>query len=97
MRDGRRMRYAGLVICRQQPGTAQGVTFMTLEDETGFVNVVLWPSVFERYAVLAKTATFLGITGTLQAQHGVVHLVADRLWSPRMHLTPRGAPSRDFH
>ena len=96
MRDGRRVRYAGLVICRQQPGTAQGVTFMTLEDETGFVNVVLWPSVFERYAVLAKTATFLGITGTLQVQQGVVHLVADRLWSPRMHLQPPGAPSRDF-
>jgi error-prone DNA polymerase len=70
---------------------------MTLEDETGFVNVVLWPSVFERYAVLAKTATFLGITGTLQAQQGVVHLIAEKLWSPRMHLKPPGAPSRDFH
>ena len=96
MRDGKRVRYAGLVICRQQPGTAQGVTFMTLEDETGFVNVVLWPSVFKRHAVLAKTATFLGITGTLQAQQGVVHLVAEQLWSPRVHLKPPGTPSRDF-
>ncbi|MBI4381200.1 MAG: error-prone DNA polymerase [candidate division NC10 bacterium] len=97
MRDGRRVRYAGLVICRQQPGTAQGVTFMTLEDETGFVNVVLWPSVFERHALLAKTATFLGITGTLQAQQGVVHLVAEQLWSPHVARAPASTPSRDFH
>jgi error-prone DNA polymerase len=97
MRDGRRVRYAGLVICRQQPGTAQGVTFMTLEDETGFVNVVLWPSVFERHAVLAKTATFLGITGTLQVQQGVVHLVAEKLWSPQIERAPATASSRDFH
>ncbi|MDE2060211.1 MAG: error-prone DNA polymerase [candidate division NC10 bacterium] len=66
MRHGRRVRYAGLVICRQRPSTAGGVTFMTLEDETGFVNIVLWPNVFKRHATLAKTATFLGVTGTLQ-------------------------------
>jgi len=97
MRDGKRVRYAGLVICRQQPGTAQGVTFMTLEDETGFVNVVLWPSIFERHAVLAKTATFLGITGTLQVQQGVVHLVAEQLWTPQVGRAPASASSRDFH
>ena len=51
MKNGQRVRYAGLVICRQRPGTAGGVIFMTLEDETGFVNVVLWESVFKRYAV----------------------------------------------
>jgi error-prone DNA polymerase len=96
MRDGWSVRYAGLVICRQQPGTAQGVTFMTLEDETGFVNVVLWPSVFKRHAVLAKTATFLGITGTLQAHQGVVHLVAEHLWKPRVARQPVSASSRDF-
>jgi error-prone DNA polymerase len=97
MRDGRRVRYAGLVICRQQPGTAQGVTFMTLDDETGFVNVVLWPSVFERHALLAKTATFLGVTGTLQAQQGVVHLVAEQLWTPQVGRPPASTPSHDFH
>ena len=48
MPDGRRVRYAGLVICRQRPGTASGVVFMTLEDETGFVNVVLFADVYER-------------------------------------------------
>jgi error-prone DNA polymerase len=70
---------------------------MTLEDETGFVNVVLWPSVFKRHAVLAKTATFLGITGTLQAQQGVVHLVAEQLWTPHIARAPATASSRDFH
>jgi DNA polymerase III alpha subunit len=47
---------------------------MTLEDETGFVNAVVWESVFQRYSVLAKTMSFLGITGTLQVEDGVVHL-----------------------
>jgi error-prone DNA polymerase len=97
MKDGETVRYAGLVICRQQPGTAGGVVFMTLEDETGFVNIVLWESVFKRYSVLAKTVSFLGITGTLQIEDGVVHLVAEKLWEPRVNLTPSGAPSRDFH
>jgi DNA polymerase III alpha subunit len=60
MPNGRRVRYAGLVICRQRPGTASGVTFMTLEDETGFVNLVVWPKKFEEYAVLMKAVPFLG-------------------------------------
>jgi error-prone DNA polymerase len=106
-KDGQRVRYAGLVICRQRPGTASGVLFMTLEDETGFVNAVVWPAVFERFPLLARTASFLGLTGKLQVQQGaapVVHLVADELWVPR--LGPGGptdeegraiAKSRDFH
>jgi len=94
---GRRVSYAGLVICRQQPGTAGGTVFMTLEDETGFVNVVLWKRVFEAYAVLAKTAMFLGVTGTLQVEQGVIHLVAEKLWTPRVRREPASVPSRDFH
>jgi error-prone DNA polymerase len=97
MKNGEKIQYAGLVICRQRPGTAGGVVFMTLEDETGFVNVVVWESVFKHYSVLAKTVSFLGITGTLQVEEGVVHLVAEKLWEPRMKLKPTGAPSRDFH
>jgi error-prone DNA polymerase len=97
MQNGEKVRYAGLVICRQRPGTAGGVVFMTLEDETGFVNVVVWESVFQRYAVLAKTVSFLGITGTLEVEDGVVHLVAEKLWEPKTELKPTGAPSRDFH
>ena len=97
MKNGERIRYAGLVICRQRPGTAGGVVFMTLEDETGFVNVVVWESVFNRYSLLAKTVNFLGITGTLQVEDGIVHLVAEELWEPRLELKPASTPSRDFH
>ncbi|MFQ5899351.1 MAG: error-prone DNA polymerase [Candidatus Methylomirabilia bacterium] len=97
MRHGERVRYAGLVICRQRPSSADGVIFMTLEDETGFVSVVLWERVFQRYAALAKMAVFLGVTGPLQVEQGVVHIVAERLWTPRVRREPVGAPSRDFH
>jgi error-prone DNA polymerase len=97
MKNGEPVRYAGLVICRQRPGTAGGVVFMTLEDETGFVNVVVWESVFQRYSVLAKTVSFLGITGKLQVEDNVVHLVAEKLWEPKLELKPTGARSRDFH
>ena len=95
--NGRSVRYAGLVICRQTPGTASGVTFMTLEDETGFVNLVIWERVFERFVTLAKTAVFLGVSGTIQREHDVVHLVARTLWTPSVHHRPPMLRSRDFH
>jgi error-prone DNA polymerase len=97
MKDGDHVRYAGLVICRQRPGTAKGVVFMTLEDEAGFVNVVIWERVFQKYRLLAKTASFLGVTGKLQVQSGVVHLVAEKLWAPRVRLKPSKTKSRNFH
>jgi error-prone DNA polymerase len=101
--DGARTPYVGYVICRQRPGTASGVVFFTLEDETGFVNAVVWSRVFEEFEVLARTAGLLGITGRIQSQQGVVHLVAERLFAPRLGAaspppTPQSAPrSRDFH
>jgi error-prone DNA polymerase len=87
-----------MVICRQRPGTAGGVTFMTLEDETGFVNAVLWQRVWEQYGPLAKTTAFLGITGQLQVEEGLVHLIAESLWLPRLDRSqsPPASPSRDF-
>ena len=97
MPDGRRVRYAGIVICRQRPATASSVTFMTLEDETGFVNVVVWKRVFDDHAVLARTASFLGVTGKLQSESGVVHIVAEALWTPEISARPPTAGSRDFH
>src|SRR5262245_17241258 len=97
MKHGARVRYAGLVICRQRPGTASGVTFMTLEDETGFVNLVVWSNVFERYALLARSESFLGVSGKLQVEEGVVHLVADRLWRPEVEGVLPELESRDFH
>ncbi|MFT4705800.1 MAG: error-prone DNA polymerase, partial [Bradymonadia bacterium] len=95
--DGRKARFAGLVICRQRPGTASGVVFMTLEDETGFVNVVLWPKVFEEHHVIAKTSSFLGVTGRVQSKDNVVHLVADSLWVPELDGRPQQVRTRNFH
>ncbi|MDD5307029.1 MAG: error-prone DNA polymerase [Deltaproteobacteria bacterium] len=96
MKHGRQARYAGLVICRQRPGTAGGVVFMTLEDETGLVNLVCWQDVFARHEIVAKTAPFLGVTGRIQAQDGVVHLIADELWTPALDLAPASAGSHDW-
>jgi len=78
-------------------GVLLTVVFLTLEDETGFVNVVLWPTVFKRHLVLANTAVFLGVTGRVQAQEGVVHVIAERLWSPCVGSRPVHVRSRDFH
>lgn len=97
MPHGRFANYAGLVICRQRPSTASGTIFMTLEDETGFVNVIIWPSVYENFQLIAKTQDFLGITGQLQAEEGVVHLIAETLWRPQLGGDVQGARSRDFH
>ena len=93
---GARIDYVGLVICRQRPETASGVTFYTLEDEVGFVNVVVFRPVFDRHVVLARTASLLGVSGRIQREAGVTHLVAENLFSPS--LAPSAVPrSRDFH
>jgi error-prone DNA polymerase len=97
MPDGRRVRYAGLVICRQRPGTASGVVFMTLEDESGFVNLVVWSRVFERHAVLVRTESFLGVSGRLQVRDGVTHVVAETFWRPDLRRSPAVGESHDFH
>ena len=94
---GTRVNYAGAVICRQRPGTAGGTVFLTLEDETGFVNVVVWPHVFERHTALVRAAPLLGVSGRIEAADGVVHVVAERLWLPPLPAATPAAPSRDFH
>ena len=93
---GRRASYAGLVICRQRPGTAKGVVFMTMEDETGFVNLVIWQNVFEKYRVMVKTRSLLGVTGKIQNSEGVTHLVAEKFWVPELPAEPERVRSRDF-
>jgi DNA polymerase III alpha subunit/intein/homing endonuclease len=93
---GRRVTTAGLVICRQRPGTASGVVFMTLEDEHGFVNLILWAKTFERFRRVATTSGLLLAHGTVEATSGVVHVMVERL--ERLRLA-RELPSmsRDFH
>lgn len=79
-RDGRRCRLAGIITVRQRPGSAKGVMFMTLEDETGIANAVLWQSTFERYRRQAMGARLVLLEGRLQrSPEGIVHLVAERV------------------
>ena len=90
------IKVAGLVTCRQRPQTASGVTFMTLEDETGFMNVVVWPSLMKDYYRIVHEATLLGVSGYVQQSDGVTHVIARVLvdlshWPGQMRLR-----SRDF-
>lgn len=95
--DGKRLRYAGMVICRQHPENAKGITFFTLEDETGFVNVVVRPQLLESQAVVARTSGLLGVMGKVESRHGVVHLLAERLFQPEVGQSLPKLVSRDFH
>jgi error-prone DNA polymerase len=78
--DGRWLMTAGLVLVRQKPGSAKGVMFATLEDETGIVNAVIWPSLYERQRQVILSASMLAINGKIQREGDVVHLVAQRLF-----------------
>ncbi len=77
--SGRRVDVAGLVLVRQRPGSAKGVIFMTLEDETGVANAIIWPKVFERYRALVLGSRLVRVSGRLQNEMGVIHVVADRI------------------
>ena len=96
--EGARVAVAGLVILRQRPGTAKGVIFITLEDETGTVNLVLYSRVFERYELVARHAGMLLARGRIDRRGDVVHVRTshlERLDMPEgQSLTVR---SRDFH
>jgi error-prone DNA polymerase len=94
---GRTARVAGLVTCRQRPDTASGVIFVTLEDETGNVNVVVWKRVGERQRAELLGARLLAVQGVIERDGDVVHLVARRLADYSRLLGPLAAASRDFH
>ena len=76
---GARVCVAGLVLVRQRPGTAKGVIFVTLEDETGVANVVVWAKVYERFRRAVIAGRLLRVTGRLQREAGVVHVVAETI------------------
>ena len=88
---------AGLVTCRQRPDTASGVVFVTLEDETGCMNVVVWRHLVETQRNELLGARLMGVQGVVQRDGDVVHLVARRLLDYSPLLGPLSAPSRDFH
>jgi error-prone DNA polymerase len=84
---GRRFAIAGLVLIRQRPGSASGVVFVTIEDETGVANLIVWPPVLERFRRAALGATLLYCRGRLQREEGVIHIVAEDLrdWTRRLN------------
>ena len=77
--SGARVRISGLVTCRQRPGSANGVVFMTIEDETAVANVIVWPKVFERLRPVVLGARYVAVTGSVQEESGVIHVVAEQL------------------
>ncbi|WP_298844056.1 error-prone DNA polymerase [uncultured Salinicola sp.] len=88
---------AGLVVGRQRPGSAKGVTFLTLEDEFGMVNVVVWPRLAVRYRRILLESRLLRVTGRLESQEGVRHIIAKRLVDLTGLLEGLSTRSRDFH
>jgi error-prone DNA polymerase len=94
---GSTVRTAGLVITRQRPGTASGVTFVTLEDETGFVNLIVWRDLAERQRRELLGARLLGVSGELQLEGEVMHVIAHRLVDLSRWLGALTTRSRDFH
>ncbi len=97
--NGARITVAGLVILRQRPGTAKGVIFITLEDETGTVNVVVWRKLYERFRRAVIAGRMLRVTGRIQRENSVVHVLAeeiedispllDRLLEPDLPRSPQ--------
>ena len=78
-RDGSRIKIAGIVLVRQKPGSAKGVMFITIEDETGHANLIVWPTVFERQRRLILSAGMIACHGKLQREGSVIHVIVDRL------------------
>jgi error-prone DNA polymerase len=95
--DGKSARTAGIVTCRQRPGTANGVVFVTLEDETGYINVVVWNDLVERQRRELLGSRLLGVEGQIRREGDIMHLVAHRLFDHSRLLGKLTPVSRDFH
>ena len=94
--DGERIVIGGSVICRQRPGTAKGVVFVSLEDETGVANAIVRADLFEQHRLVINEESALRISGKLQNQAGVIHVMAERIEPLRLAEVPAQA-SYDFH
>ena len=103
LRDGKRLTVGGIVLVRQRPDSARGVLFVTLEDETGHANLIVWPSVFERQRRLILSATMIACRGKMQQESGVIHVIADEIIDLSDLLRSvgdrgiDGQPVRDIH
>jgi error-prone DNA polymerase len=96
-RDGDWVTVAGLVICRQRPGTAKGFCFVTLEDETGLANVVITPKLFEEHKRLVRRSPLLVVSGVLQEEQGVLNVRGKRFAAPHPGAGAAWVASHDFH
>jgi DNA polymerase III alpha subunit len=97
IRSGEKVSVSGLVTHLQHPQTANGVIFASLEDETGINNIIIWPSIFDAYRHKILQSNLMIVSGELQSQDSVIHVVADRIedYSHWIKLLRRN--SRDFH
>jgi error-prone DNA polymerase len=91
------VRVAGLVLSRQSPGTAKNTTFITLEDETGQINLIVWSNVAQRYRQAFLASQLLEVTGRLQHQSGVIHVVAESMIDRSQWIGALQVRARDFH
>ena len=96
LRDGQHVRVAGLVILRQRPATAKGITFVTLEDETGVINLVLFPQVWEQFFQIVKTRNAWLVDGKLENREGVIHVITGRVRDLSDEVSGLQIKSRDF-
>ena len=87
---------AGLVVFRQRPSTAKGVTFVTLEDETGTINLVVYQNIWERFYKIARLSNTWMVSGTVQSEHSVIHVVVRKLEDLEPYITGNVIRSRDF-
>jgi len=94
---GKWVHVAGLVLIRQRPGTASGIVFVTLEDETGIVNLIVRPDIFERYQPIARHAALMQADGYVERQGQVIHVMAKRLHDRSDLIRGYEFTSRDFH
>jgi error-prone DNA polymerase len=95
--NGRWVKVAGLVLIRQRPGTASGIVFITLEDETGIVNLIVRPEIYEKYRPAARHAALLQCDGYIERQGQIVHIMAKRLFDRSELVSGYEISSRDFH
>jgi error-prone DNA polymerase len=96
LRHGQFVRVAGLILLRQRPSTAKGITFATMEDETGSINLVLHPTTWETYYMVCKRSNAWLVHGTLESRQGVIHVVVGRVEDLSDILGPMDIRSRDF-
>jgi error-prone DNA polymerase len=95
--NNRFVRIAGLVTCRQRPGSASGVLFLTLEDETGNSNIVVWKRTQQRFRQVLMTAQVLLVNGTVETKDNVIHVIAGALYDFTAELDSLRVQSHDFH